>query len=103
VITGLAASVASVPVFGVGLPMAAGLFEAAVAPLAGAALLLAAAVFMTLHEPDAAPGTADDDGPLGALAAPILTDAQLRLVVAARAAQARPTGRAPQISSRTCA
>ncbi|RDC67724.1 hypothetical protein DLJ49_20865 [Rhodovulum sp. 12E13] len=93
-ITGLAASVASVSVFGVGLLMASGLFEVAVAPLAaiiavaGAAFLLASAIFMTLREPEKAPDTEDDDGSLAALIDPIMTDAQLRLFVGARAALA---------------
>lgn len=93
-ITGLAASVASVSVFGVGLLMAAGLFEVAVAPLAaiialaGAAFLLASAIFMALREPDAEPDTEDDDGSLAALVRPIVTDGQLRRFVAARAALA---------------
>jgi hypothetical protein len=93
-ITGLAASVASVSVFGVGLLMAAGLFEVAVAPLAaiialaGAAFLLASVIFLTLREPESTPDTGDDDGSLAALVEPILTDRQLRLFVAARAALA---------------
>lgn len=55
-ITGLAASVASVSVFGVGLMMVSGLFEVAVAPLAGiialagAAFLLASVIFMSLRQ-----------------------------------------------------
>ncbi|TDX26871.1 MFS transporter [Rhodovulum visakhapatnamense] len=93
-VTGLAASVASVSVFGVGLMMAAGLFEVAVAPLAaiialaGTAFLLASVIFMTLREPDKTPDTEDDDGSLAALVEPIVTDGQLRLFVASRAALA---------------
>lgn len=93
-ITGLAASVASVSVFGVGLMMASGVFEVAVAPLAaiialaGAAFLLASVIFMCLHEPDETPDTGDDDGSLAALVEPIVTDSQLRLFVGARAALA---------------
>ncbi len=93
-ITGLAASVASVSVFGVGLLMAAGLFEVAVIPLAaiiaiaGAAFLIASAVFMTLREPENGADTRDDDGTLAALIDPILTDEQLRLFVLSRAALA---------------
>lgn len=93
-ITGLAASVASLSVFGVGVLMAAGLFDVAVAPLAaiiavaGAAFLLASRVFMTLREPRADPEDTDDDGSLAALFQPIVTDAQLRLFVASRAALA---------------
>jgi len=93
-ITGLAASVASVSVFGVGLVMAVGLFEVAVAPLAaiiavaGAAFLLASLIFMTLREPERDAEDTDDDGSLAALIQPILTDAQLRLFVASRAALA---------------
>ncbi|WP_296762510.1 MFS transporter [Sediminimonas sp.] len=95
-ITGLAASVASVSVFGVGLLMAAGLFEVAVAPLAGliaiagAAFLLAALIFLRLREPEAEADTGndDDDGSLAALVEPIVNDAQLRLFVASRAALA---------------
>jgi len=93
-VTGLAAAVAAVSVFGVGLMMAAGLFEVAVAPLAGiialagAAFLLASVLFMTLREPDGDTGTDDDDGTLAALIAPLMTDGQLRLFVASRAALA---------------
>jgi hypothetical protein len=93
-VTGLAASVAAVSVFGVGLLMAAGLFEVAVAPLAaiialaGAAFLLASVIFMTLREPAKTPDTEDDDGSLAALVEPIVTDGQLRLFVASRAALA---------------
>ena len=93
-ITGLAASVASLSVFGVGVLMAAGLFDVAVAPLAaiiavaGAAFLLASRVFMTLREPRADPEDTDDDGSLAALFQPIVTDAQLRLFVTSRAALA---------------
>jgi hypothetical protein len=92
-ITGLAASVASVSVFGVGLMMAMGLFEVAIAPLAaiivaaGTSFLLASLIFMILHEPKADAEDTDDDS-LSALVQPILTDAQLRLFVAARAALA---------------
>ncbi|HKK35630.1 MAG TPA: MFS transporter [Paracoccaceae bacterium] len=94
-VTGLAASVASVSVFGVGLLMATGPFEVAVAPLAaivaaaGAAFLVAALIFMALREPaDDGEGSEDDDGSLAALVDPILTDAQLRLFVLSRAALA---------------
>jgi hypothetical protein len=93
-ITGLAASIASLSVFGVGVVMALGVFDVAVAPLAaiiavaGAAFLLASLIFMTLREPHADVGDTDDDGSLAALIQPILTDAQLRLFVASRAALA---------------
>ncbi len=93
-ITGLAGSVASVSVFGVGLLLATGLFEVAVAPLAaiiavaGAAFLVAAGVFLTLREPEGGTDNGDDDGSLAALIEPIVTDGQLRLFVAARAALA---------------
>lgn len=93
-ITGLATSVASVSVFGVGLLMASGLFEVAVAPLAaiiavaGAAFLLASLIFLRLREPEADIENDDEDNPLGALIDPILTDGQLRLFVASRAALA---------------
>ncbi len=93
-ITGLAASVAALSVFGVGLLMATGLFDVAVAPLAaiiavaGAAFLLASLIFMTLREPHTDPEDTGDDGSLAALIQPILTDAQLRLFVASRAALA---------------
>jgi len=93
-ITGLAASVASLSVFGVGVVMATGLFDVAVAPLAaiialaGAAFLLASLIFMTLREPHADAEDTNDDGSLAALVQPILTDAQLRLFVASRAALA---------------
>jgi hypothetical protein len=93
-ITGLAASIASISVFGVGFLMATGLFDVAVAPLAaiiavaGAAFLLASLIFMTLREPQTDPEDTGDDGSLVALIQPILTDAQLRLFVASRAALA---------------
>ena len=93
-ITGLAASVASVSVFGAGLLMASGLFDVAVAPLAaiialaGVAFLLASGLFMTLREPDDDTDNGDDDGSLASLIDPIVTDGQLRLFVAARAALA---------------
>ncbi|GGD31241.1 MFS transporter [Sinisalibacter lacisalsi] len=93
-ITGLAASVASVSVFGVGLLMATGIFEIAVAPLAaiiaiaGAAFLFASAIFIALREPRNGAATGNDDGSFAALVAPLWTDAQLRLFVAARAALA---------------
>lgn len=93
-ITGLAASVAAVSVFGMGLMMAAGLLEVAVASLAGiialagAAFLLASVIFMTLREPEGDTDTGDDDGSLAALIDPIVTDVQLRLFVASRAARA---------------
>lgn len=79
-IMGLAASVASVSVFAVGLLMTAGLFAAAVAPLsimiavAGTAFLLAAAIFLTLREPEAQPDQAPDGGSLAALVEPIIAD-----------------------------
>jgi len=93
-ITGLAASVAALSVFGVGVVMATGLFDVAVAPLAaiiavaGAAFLLASMIFLTLREPQTDPEDTDDDGSLAALIQPLLTDAQLRLFVASRAALA---------------
>ena len=93
-ITGLAASVAAASAFGVGLLMASGLFDVAVAPLAaiiaiaGAAFLLSSVVFMTLREPCADTGDDDDDGSLAALVEPMVTDGQLRLFVASRAALA---------------
>ena len=93
-ITGLAASVAALSVFGVGAVMAMGVFDAPVAPLAtiiavaGAAFLLASLIFRTLREPHADVGDTDDDGSLAALVRPILTDAQLRVFVASRAALA---------------
>jgi len=93
-ITGLAASVAAVSVFGVGVVMASGLFEVDVAPLAaiiavaGAAFMLASMIFLTLREPEGNTDEDDDDGTLAALIDPILTDAQLRLFVGARVALA---------------
>jgi len=93
-ITGLAASVAAASAFGVGLLMASGLFDVSVAPLAaiiaiaGAAFLLSSVVFMTLREPCADTGDDDDDGSLAALVEPMVTDGQLRLFVASRAALA---------------
>ena len=93
-ITGLAGSVAAVSVFGVGLLMAAGVFEMAVASLAaviataGAAFLLASLIFMTLREPDAAPQREDEVGSIEALIKPIVEDGQLRRFVAVRAALA---------------
>lgn len=93
-VTGLAASVASVSVLGVGLAMAAGLFEVAVAPLAaiiaagGAAFLVSSAIFLSLREPEDAPENGDGDGSVAALIDPIRSDAQLQRFVAARAALA---------------
>ena len=93
-ITGLAGSVASVSAFGVGLVLAIGLFDVAVAPLAaiiaigGGAFLIAAAIFMTLTEPAGETRGQDDDGSVAALVEPILTDGQLRLFVGSRAALA---------------
>jgi len=93
-ITGLAASVAAVSVFGVGLMMASGVFTVAVPVLAtiiavaGAAFLLASVIFMMLREPEKVPDTDDDDGSIASLVEPILTDGQLRLFVATRAALA---------------
>ncbi|MBK1636258.1 MFS transporter, partial [Rhodovulum adriaticum] len=92
-ITGLAGSVAPVAVFCVGLVMAAGVFQVAVAPLAailavaGLAFLLAAGVFRGLREPAGDTAGHDEDS-LAALVTPILTDAQLRRFVLARAALA---------------
>lgn len=91
-IMGLAASVASVCAFGVGLLLSAGVFEVAVKPLAtiiaiaGAAFLVASLIFLKLREREGEAAGADDDGSLAALVDPILTDPQLRLFVAARAA-----------------
>lgn len=108
-ITGLAASAASVAVFGVGLMMAAGLFDVAVGPLAsiiavaGVAFLLAALIFLTLHEPVADTDGTDDDGSLAALVDPIFTDAQLRLFVASRAALAVTALAPPFIVMQTAA
>jgi hypothetical protein len=93
-ITGLAASVAAVSVFAVGALMATGVFDAAIVPLAafiaiaGGAFLLASVIFMRLREPDRVPDTDDKTGTLAALIDPILTDGQLRLFVASRAALA---------------
>jgi len=93
-ITGLASSVAAISVFSVGFVMATGVFSVAVTPLAtiialaGAAYLLAAAVFLKLDEPSKVSGDGDDDGSLAALIDPILTDGQLRIFVASRAALA---------------
>lgn len=103
-ITGLAASIASVSVFGVGLLMAAGLFEVAVLPLAaiiavaGGAFFLASIIFLRLREPEEDITDEEDDGSLAALIDPILTDAQLRIFVASRAALA-VTALAPPSSS----
>lgn len=93
-ITGLTASVASASVFCVGLLMASGLFEVAIAPLsvivalAGAAFLLAGMIFMRLREPESDGTSEDDDGSLTALFDPFVSDAQLRLFVASRIALA---------------
>ena len=93
-ITGLAASVAAVSVFGVGALMATGVFDVAIAPLAaliaiaGGAFLLASVIFMRLREPDRTPDTDNDAGTFAALIDPIMTDGQLRLFVASRAALA---------------
>lgn len=93
-ITGLAASVAAVSVFAVGAVMAVGVFDVAIAPLAGlvaiagGAFFLASAIFMRLREPEKPPDKDDDSGTLAALIDPIQTDVQLRRFVAARAALA---------------
>ncbi|MDO9527474.1 MAG: MFS transporter [Gemmobacter sp.] len=93
-IMGLAASVAAFCVFGVGVVMSTGLFEVAVAPLAGiiavagAAFLLASLIFMTLREPHTPATATDDNGSLTALIQPMVTDPQLRLFVASRVALA---------------
>ncbi|MFD0859422.1 MFS transporter [Roseovarius aquimarinus] len=92
-ITGLAASIAAVSVFLVGLVMWAGLFEVSVAPLAGiiavagAAFIAASLIFLRLDEPKEVEEGEEDDT-LAALVQPILTDAQLRIFVASRAALA---------------
>ncbi|MBF9044775.1 MFS transporter [Rhodobacterales bacterium HKCCE4037] len=92
-ITGLAGSVASASVFGVGLLMATGIFEVSVTPLAiiiavaGLGFLLGGAVFLRLKEPSDTP-EAEDDDTLKALVQPIFNDAQLRIFVASRAALA---------------
>lgn len=91
-VTGLAASVAAVSVFGVGLLMATGIFQVSVAPLAtiiavaGALFLIAAVVFLRLREPETRPDDDDDESSLSALIAPIKTDPQLRQFIYARAA-----------------
>lgn len=93
-VTGLAASVAAVSVFGVGLLMATGVFQVAVAPLAailavaGALFLIAAVVFLRLREPETTPNDDADESSISALIAPIRTDPQLRLFIYARAALA---------------
>jgi hypothetical protein len=92
-VTGLAGSVASAVAFGVGLLMAGGLFAVAVGPLAaiiaaaGLAFLLAGAAFARLREPEAEAGDRDE-ATLSDLVAPIASDPQLRVFVAARAALA---------------
>ncbi|MCC6000393.1 MAG: MFS transporter [Pararhodobacter sp.] len=93
-ITGLAASVAAVSVFGVGALMATGVFDVAIAPLAGiiaiagGALLLSSFIFMRLQESARKADTDGDGDVLAALIKPILSDGQLRLFVASRAALA---------------
>lgn len=93
-VTGFASSTAALAGFGVGLLMAAGLFDVAVAPLAaiiavgGGAFLLASAIFMLLGE-RAGRVEAEAGGPsLARLAEPLVADQQLSLFVAARAALA---------------
>jgi hypothetical protein len=91
-ITGLAGSVAAGSVLAVGILLATGLFERAVTPLAalvaiaGLAFLGAAAIFLRLGEPSRTPQDKGKEDGLSALVDPILSDSQLRLFVAARAA-----------------
>ena len=91
-ITGIAGSVAATSVLAVGALLATGLFETAITPLAGlvaiagAAFLLAAAIFLRLREPSGSPDDTEPEAGLSALIDPILNDSQLRLFVAARAA-----------------
>ncbi|BDW86034.1 MFS transporter [Roseicyclus marinus] len=90
-ITGIAGSVAATSVLAVGALLATGLFETAITPLAGlvaiagAAFLLAAAIFLRLREPSGSPDDTEPEAGLSALIDPILNDSQLRLFVAARA------------------
>lgn len=95
-ITGLAASVAALSVFAVGLVMATGVFSSAVSPLAviiscaGLFFLSASWIFLRLDEPhdvDIRDGN-DDESTIAALVAPLFKDGQLRLFVASRAALA---------------
>ncbi|MGS4944096.1 MFS transporter [Meridianimarinicoccus sp. RP-17] len=93
-ITGFAASLAAALGFGFGALMAAGLFPLAVPTLSGAValagvgLIFAGLLFTRLREPARTPDPDDDPADLSALVAPIVTDPQLRLFVAARAALA---------------
>lgn len=91
-ITGFAASAAALAVFGVGLLMALGVFTistgvlAALVALAGLAFLVSAGVFLTLREPRDRAADPDAPPPVAALVQPLMTDRQLRLFVAVRAA-----------------
>lgn len=93
-VTGIAGSVAAGSVLALGALLATGLFEQAVTPLAalvavaGAAFLVAAAIFLRLREPSQTPDGGEQDGGLSSLVDPILGDGQLRLFVAARVALA---------------
>jgi MFS family permease len=93
-ITGFAASLAAALGFGFGALMAAGLFPLAVptlsaaVALAGLGLIGAGLLFTRLREPARTPDPDDDHADLSTLVAPILTDPQLRIFVAARAALA---------------
>lgn len=79
-IMGLAASVASISVFGVGLFMAAGIFKVDVRPLAAiiavarAAFMLAAAIFVTLRDPQFKTDADREEGTFTARVNPIMTD-----------------------------
>jgi hypothetical protein len=92
-VTGFAASVASMVAFGVGILMASGAFSVAVGPLAaivaaaGVVFLLSALLFTTLNEPTECVD-ADGDASIASLVDPLLSDSQLRLFVATRAALA---------------
>ena len=93
-VTGIAGSVAATSVLAVGALLATGLFETAITPLAvlvaiaGAAFLLAAAIFLRLREPSGTPDDTEAEAGLSALIDPILSDGQLRLFVASRVALA---------------
>lgn len=101
-ITGIAGTVAALAVFGLGVLMASGAFSvargplAAIVALAGIAFLLAAAVFLTLREPNSADAETGGNT-LAALIEPLRADSQLRRFIAARAALAVTALAAPFI------
>lgn len=90
-VTGFAAATAAIAAFGFGLLMALGVFDVAIPVLAGAVMLaggafmLAALLFLRLHEPRNGAEGAGDEG-VTRLFRPLREDRQLQIFIAARAA-----------------